>query len=105
LEDIETLLNNYEPGRPENKPDVIKQIEEIRIQREKQAQQQQQQMQNVPLPPQILFQLMNFEKKINEQNVSINELQLENNMLKDKNKYLEEKISDLIKEIILLKKI
>ena len=110
LEDIEPLLNAYEPGRPENKPDVTKQLEEIRVQREKQQkemimqqQQQQQQQQNISLPPQIINQLMSYEKKINEQTTTLNELTLENKMLNDKTKYLEEKISDLIKEMILLK--
>jgi hypothetical protein len=46
---------------------------------------------------------MSYEKKINEQTTTLNELTLENKMLKDKTKYLEEKISDLIKEMILLK--
>jgi hypothetical protein len=111
LEDIEPLLNQYEPGRPENKPDVTKQLEEIRVQREKQMLQQQQfqqqqqlQSQNNSVPPQFLSQMIQYEKKINEQTVSINELTLENTMLKDKTKYLEGKISDLIKEMILLKK-
>jgi len=111
LEDIEPLLNQYEPGRPENKPDVTKQLEEIRIQREKQMLQQQQfqqqqqqlQSQNNSVPPQFLSQMIQYEKKINEQTVSINELTIENTMLKDKTKYLEGKISDLIKEMILLK--
>ena len=59
MNQIEKLLVDYEPGRPEMKPDVLKQIEEIKIQRAKQAkemqqQQQQQQQQN----PQMLQQMM-----------------------------------------------
>ena len=35
MNQIEVLLKDYEPGRPEMKPDVLKQIEEIKIEREK----------------------------------------------------------------------
>jgi glycosyltransferase involved in cell wall biosynthesis len=32
---LDSVLQNYEPGRPEHKPDVLKQTEELRIEREK----------------------------------------------------------------------
>jgi glycosyltransferase involved in cell wall biosynthesis len=35
MHEIDELLNNYAPGRPEMKPDVLKQIKEIEAQREK----------------------------------------------------------------------
>lgn len=38
LNELENLLLNYEPGEPKNKPDVIKQTEEIRELREKENQ-------------------------------------------------------------------
>ena len=34
MEDIDELLNNYQPGRPDNKPDVTKQLSEMKIDRE-----------------------------------------------------------------------
>jgi hypothetical protein len=34
MEEIDELLESYLPGTPENKPDVIKQLNEIRTQRE-----------------------------------------------------------------------
>jgi hypothetical protein len=34
LEDIDKELDNYEPGRPENKPEVLKQIQQINKKRE-----------------------------------------------------------------------
>jgi glycosyltransferase involved in cell wall biosynthesis len=34
MEDIDKLLDNYEPGKPENKPDVTKQLMEIKATRE-----------------------------------------------------------------------
>jgi hypothetical protein len=61
---IESLLDNYEPGRPENKPEVLKQIQEItekrkKMQEEHQRQQmmQQGQQQLVPVTPDIIKQL------------------------------------------------
>tara|TARA_A100001015_G_scaffold18095_1_gene21003 strand:- start:10564 stop:11781 length:1218 start_codon:yes stop_codon:yes gene_type:complete len=39
---IDGLLQNYKPGDPENKPDVLKQIKEIEEERKKMIQQQQQ---------------------------------------------------------------
>jgi len=66
MNQIDVLLKDYEPGRPEMKPDVLKQIEEIKIQREKQAkemqkqqmQKQQQQMQQMQQNPQMMQQMM-----------------------------------------------
>jgi len=39
MEEIDELLENYLPGTPENKPDVIQQLNEIRTQREHMEQQ------------------------------------------------------------------
>ena len=39
MEEIDELLESYLPGTPENKPDVIKQLDEIRTQREHMEQQ------------------------------------------------------------------
>ena len=64
LNKIDDLLQNYEPGRPENKPEVLKQIQEItekrkKMQEEHQRQQmmQQGQQQIVPITPDIIKQL------------------------------------------------
>ena len=45
MEDIDALLDNYQPGKPEMKPDVLKQIKEIEKEREKIETEQQKQMQ------------------------------------------------------------
>ena len=37
MNQIEVLLKDYEPGRPDMKPDVLKQIKELKEEREKQA--------------------------------------------------------------------
>jgi hypothetical protein len=46
LEDIDKLLENYQPGRPEMKPDVLKQMKEIEAERKKMMEQHQQQQGN-----------------------------------------------------------
>ena len=100
MEDIDQLLEKYQPGRPENKPDVAKQLEEMRVQREKAMQEQikKQQEQQPPsqVSPNYLNAMINYEKKNNE-------LKLENDLLKDKVIYLEDKINKIIKEMIELK--
>jgi glycosyltransferase involved in cell wall biosynthesis len=49
LEDVESLLQTYEPGDPKMKPDVLKQTIEIEERRKKlMIEQHQQQMQNMP---------------------------------------------------------
>jgi hypothetical protein len=92
MKDIDNLLAVYEPGKPENKPDVLKQMNEIKVQREKamndHIQQQQQQDKH----------------KVNDMTLIINELLMENTQLKDKVKYLEDKITKLITQQIEEKK-
>lgn len=98
LNDIDDLLNNYEPGRPENKPDVLKQLEEIKIQREtmmreenkKQFEQRHMMTQSNDMQ----------QKQINDMTVLIQELTLENGCLNDKVNYLENKIKQLVSERI-----
>jgi hypothetical protein len=46
LRDIDGLLDKYEPGLPVMKPDVLKQIKEIEIEREKMIQEEMKKMQN-----------------------------------------------------------
>ena len=62
MNQIENLLKDYKPGRPEMKPDVLKQIKEMKIQREKQAkemqQQQMMQQQMMQQNPQMMQQQM-----------------------------------------------
>ena len=107
MEDIDDLLKNYEPGHIKNKPEVLKQIQEMKIQREnimkeqqmqqlqQMQQQQQQQFQNIP--PQLVRQIMeqvNINQLLNTQNVE----------LKQKVEYLENKLKEIINTKIQLKK-
>ena len=100
MKDIDEMLESYEPGKPENKPDVLKQMNEMkknREKREKEMKEEQQQQRNH-------MNLSNTASadtaKINEMSMLLNELLMENNHLKDKVKYLEEKITKLITEQI-----
>ena len=99
MEDIDDLLKNYEPGRIENKPEVLKQIEELKVQREKMMQDQQNQYQQ-----QMQQQIQNchpqLARQIIEQN-NINQLLNSQNIeLKQKVQYLEAKIKEIIQNQI-----
>ncbi len=99
MNDIDKLLDSYQPGRPENKPDVIKQMEILtknRQQMEVQVQQVQQQMQQ-QMNQQIQNLKMHYEARIAE-------LTAENLGMKDKIEYLTNKITTIIKEQIAKKK-
>ena len=96
--DIDDLLNKYEPGRPENKPDVLKQLEEIKIQREtmmREENKKQFEQMRMMNPVNDIQQ-----KQINDLTVLIQELTLENGCLHDKVNYLENKIKQLVSERI-----
>ena len=103
MNDIDKLLDSYEPGRPENKPDVVKQIDTLtksRQQMETQVQQIQQQMQaqmQQKMQQQIQEVKMQYESRIAQ-------LTAENLTLKDKAEYLTKKMSDLIQKQIEQKK-
>lgn len=100
MEDIDGLLDAYDDGKPEHKPDVIKQMQEISDKRQKiiDNHTKQQQINNKRNES-------DYSSKINEITMVMNELLLENNQLKDKVKYLEEKITKIITKQIEEKKI
>jgi hypothetical protein len=84
MEDVDDLLETYEPGRPEYKPDVLKQIEELKVKRVAQ------QEQNLNRPDQMLL------NKIREQDNTIRFLTAENKEYLEKIQYLEGKIKQFI---------
>jgi glycosyltransferase involved in cell wall biosynthesis len=96
MNDIDELLNKYEPGRPENKPDVLKQIEEINIKRENIMREQNKKQ----ISQAMSTNNANSQKQINDMSVLIQELTLENGCLHDKVKYLENKIKQIVSERI-----
>ena len=103
MNDIDKLLDSYKPGRPENKPDVVKQIDSLtknRQQMEAQMQQMQGQMQ-----AQMQQKMQEQVQQIRTQyETRIAQLTTENLMLKDKAEYLTKKMSDLIQKQIDQKK-
>ena len=106
MEDINKLLDDYSPGLPENKPDVTKQIVEMKENREKMIKEHVKKQNDYN-------NLMNTLSNVNPQMVQskmdnltfvVKELTIENNQLKDKVKYLEDKMKQLIIEQIQLKR-
>jgi glycosyltransferase involved in cell wall biosynthesis len=99
MEDIDDILNNYNPGKPENKPDVKKQLAEIKLSRENQIQEiikQQNQYNDTINKITMLTNPQSFQQQINEQSNTIQQLLLENNKLKEQVEYLNNKVKQLI---------
>jgi len=106
MEDINKLLDDYSPGLPENKPDVRKQMVEMKENREKMIKEhvkKQNDYNNLMntlsnVTPQMV------QSKIDNLTFVVKELTIENNQLKDKVKYLEDKMKQLITEQIQFKR-
>ena len=99
MEDIDTLLDNYELGRPEYKPDVKRQLAEIKIDRENKIQEimkQQADYQEVMNKITMMTNPEVIHQKKNEQTMMIQQLLNENNQLKEQVEYLNNKIKQLI---------
>ena len=115
MEDIDEILANYKPGDVQFKQDVLKQTEEIKIKRDKQMREMQQQqidyqntiraITNMQTAKQNATTPSNPSKLNNDQNFieyqeKMNQLAKENLELKEKVKYLEDKIKTIITEQI-----
>jgi hypothetical protein len=103
MEDIDKLLENYDPGKPQYKPDVTKQLAELKANREKmmkENQKKQLEYQDAMNKINMLTNPESFKNKIIEQDSIIQRLSIENGQLQDKVKYLEDKIKQLINEKI-----
>jgi glycosyltransferase involved in cell wall biosynthesis len=99
MEDVNDLLENYEPGRPENKPDVKIQLEKLKIERENKVQEmmkQQSEYNNTINKINMITNPQFVQQKINEQSIVIQQLITENNKLREQNEYLTNKIKQLI---------
>ena len=99
IEDINSLLDAYEPGKPQHKPDVTKQLAEIRENREKiikEHMEKQEAMNRLNMMSNPLA----VQNKLNEMSYVIQQLSNENTQLQDKVKYLEDKLKQLINEKI-----
>ena len=103
MNDVDNLLKMYEPGRPENKPDVLKQLDEIKQQREEmiiEQQRKQLEYQDTINKVNQLYGESGNQNIINQMSVIIQEVTMENKLLRDKVKYLEDKIRQIIKDQI-----
>jgi hypothetical protein len=103
MHDIDNLLKVYEPGRAENKPDVLKQLDDIKQQREEmmiEHQRKQLEYQDTINKVNQMYGENGNQNIINQMSVVIQEITMENKFLKDKVKYLEDKIRQIIKEQI-----
>lgn len=100
MEDIDQLLDNYEQGRPEFKPDVRKQLEEIKVEREQKIQEQMKKQAEYQDTISKINSLMNtpqaLQNQLNEKNILIQQLTLENTRLKEQVEYLNKKIKEII---------
>jgi predicted nuclease with TOPRIM domain len=103
MEDIDSLLELYEPGKPENKPDVTKELQVLKEKREnmmKEEMAKQAEYQDTMNKINMLSNPQVMQTKLNEQTYIIQQLSLENRQLQDKVKYLEDKMMKLINERI-----
>ena len=103
MKDIETILNNYELGKPDYKPDVIKQLAQIKSDRETQIQEnmkKQAEYQDTLSKINTIMYPKVTHHQLNEQAILINQLTLENDQLKEQVTYLNTKIKQLIKSQI-----
>ena len=99
MEDIDDLLKNYEPGKPDYKPDVKRQLAEIKIERENKIQEimkQQADYNNAINKITMMTNPQMAQKQINEQSMVIQQLMFENNQLKEQVEYLNNKIKQFI---------
>jgi glycosyltransferase involved in cell wall biosynthesis len=107
MEDIDDLLNNYEPGHPNYKPDVTKQLSDMKIQKANKYQErlkEQTKYQDTMNKINMLMNPQGLQNQINNQTTIIQQLTSENNQLKEKVEYLNAKLKQLIMTQIELKK-
>jgi hypothetical protein len=109
MEDIDPLLEKYEPGKPENKPDVTKQLEQIKATRENMMKEQMKKQQDYQENMSKIISVINNRtpNQVFNQNELISVIQnltAENGQLKGKIMYLEDKMKQFITEKIQEKK-
>jgi hypothetical protein len=107
MEDIDSLLDNYDPGKPDYKPDVKKQLAEIKIERENKIQEhmkKQAEYQDTMNKINMMINPQAIQEQINQQTMIIQQLMFENNQLKEQVNYLNGKIRQLIMSQIEKKK-
>lgn len=96
MEDVNELLQNYDIGNPKNKPDVTKQLSDIKKERENMAIQKMKQQQEYNENIQKLSVVSNLQLQLTDKTNKINELTDENTKLKEQVEYLNNKIKEII---------
>ena len=102
MEDIDSVLELYKPGKLENKPDVIEHMDKIKRERDAAMKKNAEDIEKVETYKKMINNSQNnsqnqnnnnnkYEKKINDMMILIQELTKENGLLKDKVKQLENK--------------
>ena len=100
VNDMETILEIYEPGKIKNKPDVLKQIDEMTASR-KEREREHKKRHIEKLMSMNPLELANmYEKKIHETFTLLNETKRLLETEKEKNKYLTNKITEIIQKSI-----
>lgn len=99
MEDIDDLLHLYHPGDPKNKPDVLKQLEDIRIEREKRINEYQKNRQLYNGKISHSNPAISMASKMEDNRKLISELEKENYLLHEKNEHLERKIKQLLNSV------
>jgi glycosyltransferase involved in cell wall biosynthesis len=89
MEDIDELLVKYDQGKPQHKQDVLKQIDELTEKRQKMMDEMQKQQMANPLYPKMMEQVHIIQNLANE-----------NNMLREKIKYMDEKMQQMLSQSI-----
>jgi glycosyltransferase involved in cell wall biosynthesis len=95
---IDNILKDYDFGNLKYKPDVIIQKKEIDERRRKQTE-----IENVKMETKQLLEGI-YKKQILGYKTMIDELSSTNNSLKERNTYLESKVTELVSQLIELKK-
>ena len=106
MEEIDALLDKYDPGKPEMKPDVLKQIKEIEVKRAQMIKDlEEAQKQNGPImltregQPPIQLTNMQVVQILDQHKKQIAELSQKNEQSTRFNKLLQEKVTELTKKI------
>jgi glycosyltransferase involved in cell wall biosynthesis len=97
MEDIEGILNEYEPGKLEHKPDVTKEIKIIRERRENMIKEQAKYQENMNKINSMMNPTL-LQQKINEQSVMLQQMYSENNAMREKITFLETTIKKLLND-------
>ena len=103
MEEIDGILECYEPGRPENKPDVIKELETIRKRRETLIKEEMDKQNKYNETINLISMMSDpkiLQQKVNEQSSIIQQLTIKNTQLEDKVNYLEKKLFQCMNENI-----